>query len=395
MAKKTSKTTGKTGTKKTSVARSPRVGAASGGKKTGKKKGSWLLYGANSYTGELLLEEAARMGLRPILAGRREETLIPLAEKYSLPYRAFSLDDPEVIAQNIQDCELVLNYAGPFINTAYPMVQACLRTKTDYMDITGEPAIFEMCWSSNEQARRAGIMIMPGVGIDIIPTDCIAGLLHAKMPDIQDIKVGFSDFTMDRISKGTLNSILHIMAEGYKTRQNGILKRKSPLSKEIRVDMEGKGKPIRMVLSPLADPLTTFISRGIPNIEFYGEMFKLPINMSFLGPVCGFLEGKYRTVRALQKVVTWVFPDRRKQDAREGFHYIWGQATNARGERLDKRVRVPRGYYWTGLASLAAVKKRLAGKRVPGYQTPSMVFGSSFLMEIPEVEDLGFREFDS
>src|SRR5262245_13802200 len=53
----------------------------------------WMLYGASGYTGVLLAEEASRRGLRPLLAGRSEAKLRPLAERLGMPFRAVGLDD--------------------------------------------------------------------------------------------------------------------------------------------------------------------------------------------------------------------------------------------------------------------------------------------------------------
>ena len=57
------------------------------------RSSSFLLYGANGYTGELIARYAAEYGLHPILAGRREEILKPLAAKLNYPYKVFDVND--------------------------------------------------------------------------------------------------------------------------------------------------------------------------------------------------------------------------------------------------------------------------------------------------------------
>src|SRR5690606_21372100 len=82
----------------------------------------FLIYGATGYTGNLIAREAARRGLRPILAGRSPGRLEPLARELGLAWRAFPLDRPD-----LSGCALVLHCAGPFIETSRPMVAACLE----------------------------------------------------------------------------------------------------------------------------------------------------------------------------------------------------------------------------------------------------------------------------
>ena len=126
----------------------------------------WLLYGANGYTGVLIAEEAIRKGLKPILAGRRAEAIQPLAEKLCLPWRIFPLDDPGAVTEALANVHTVLLAAGPFSRTSRPVVDACLATKTHYLDITGEISVFEACHARTKEARDAGPVTLCGGGRD-------------------------------------------------------------------------------------------------------------------------------------------------------------------------------------------------------------------------------------
>ena len=55
---------------------------------------SWMIYGANGYTGKLTAAEAVRRGLKPVLAGRDEAAVKQLADELNLPWRVFRLDQP-------------------------------------------------------------------------------------------------------------------------------------------------------------------------------------------------------------------------------------------------------------------------------------------------------------
>src|SRR5215467_13107543 len=93
-----------------------------------------LLYGAYGYTGRLAAELAAATKLDLILAGRNKDALAPLGDRLSLPTRAIGLED----ISTLRDIACVVHMAGPFAVTSAPMLNACLATRTNYIDITGE-----------------------------------------------------------------------------------------------------------------------------------------------------------------------------------------------------------------------------------------------------------------
>ena len=161
----------------------------------------WMIYGANGYTGELIARNARGQGLKPILAGRREAKVAPLAEQEGLEYRVFSLDDPDTLADELADVDLVLHCAGPFSRTSRAMLEGCLKARTHYLDITGEVAVFEHVFAQAARVEQAGIIACPGVGFDVIPTDCVAARLKEALPDARELSLGFS--TRSGLSPGT------------------------------------------------------------------------------------------------------------------------------------------------------------------------------------------------
>ena len=157
----------------------------------------WLIYGANGYTGELIAREAAQRGMRPVLAGRNHTAIESLANELNLDYRVFGLDDSKAIETGLKDCALVLHCAGPFSHTARPMIDACLRTHTHYLDITGEIAVFELAATYDAVARLADIMLLPGVGFDVVPTDCLAAELKSRLPSATYLTLAFRGLGRD------------------------------------------------------------------------------------------------------------------------------------------------------------------------------------------------------
>src|SRR5215210_6957283 len=98
---------------------------------------TFLIYGANGYTGELIARTAAERGLKPILAGRSQIKVEALAKELGLTARSFSLEDKKSLEYTLKEVDFVLHCAGPFSLTAKPMVEACLRLGKHYLDITG------------------------------------------------------------------------------------------------------------------------------------------------------------------------------------------------------------------------------------------------------------------
>ncbi|HEY1078348.1 MAG TPA: saccharopine dehydrogenase NADP-binding domain-containing protein, partial [Fontimonas sp.] len=156
---------------------------------------NWMVYGANGYTGELIAREAVKRGLKPILAGRRRESIEALARELGLKAKVFGLDDAVELARQLKGCSLVLHCAGPFSATAAPMMEACLAAGAHYLDITGEIGVFEHAQSLNSRASKARVVLCPGVGFDVIPTDCIAAALKQALPDATDLALGFDSRT--------------------------------------------------------------------------------------------------------------------------------------------------------------------------------------------------------
>ncbi len=182
---------------------------------------NWLIYGANGYTGQLIAREAVKHGLRPILAGRNHAQVSALAAELKLDYRIAALDDRATLETMLQDVVVVAHCAGPFSRTAKPMIDACLRTRTHYLDITGEIAVFEAAAARDLEAKAASILLLPGAGFDVAPTDCTAAYLKAQLPTATHLALGFRG--LGRMSRGTTLTALENMASGGMIRRDGQL----------------------------------------------------------------------------------------------------------------------------------------------------------------------------
>jgi len=223
---------------------------------------SWMIYGAGGFSGRLIAEEAVRRGYRPVLAGRRATTVVPLAEKLGCQSRIFPADEPEKIIPHLEGVHLLLNCAGPFSQTAPGLVTACLQRKIHYLDITGEHVVIRQLSRLDPKAREMGLIILPAVGFGVVPSDCMAAKLANRHPEADSLRLAF---TGERaISKGTAKSMWEGAVRGGFVRWNGELVR-IPLGGLIWSVPFPSG-PKLAICVPWADIETAYHSTKIPNI---------------------------------------------------------------------------------------------------------------------------------
>jgi short subunit dehydrogenase-like uncharacterized protein len=225
----------------------------------------WMIYGANGYTGALIAREAKRRGSAPILAGRAAAKITELARELGLPSRVFSLDEPLAIAAALQGAGLVLNCAGPFSKTADLMMRACLAAKAHYLDITGEIDVLEGVHRYDADAKSAGVILCPGVGFDVTPTDCIALMLKTALPEAHELALGFE--SDHRMSPGTAKTLVEGLGKSGKIRRGGRLI-DLPIGRGCRDIDFGRG-PKRAMPIPWGDVASAFYTTGILNITVF------------------------------------------------------------------------------------------------------------------------------
>lgn len=341
----------------------------------------FLIYGAYGYTGSLIARAAVARGMTPTLAGRDEQRLRVLAEELVLPYRVVDLADAAPLDAALEASELVLHCAGPFAHTAAPMAKACLRTSTDYLDITGEVDVFEMLAALDEPAQEAGAMLLPGVGFDVVPTDCLAAYLHSQQPDAVQLEMAI--WGRGGISRGTATTALEHLGEGGAIRRNGTLQ-SVPTGWRTRTVDFGTG-PVEVVTLPWGDLTTAYHSTGIPNITTYA---RIPAAAQWLVRVGGALAGMLATApiqSLLKRYVQQGAPGPTAEERARGASFVWGEVLNEAGQRVAARLRGPEMYDLTVKAALAAVERAREGCRAPGFQTPSTVFGADFAVHLDGV----------
>ncbi len=335
----------------------------------------WMIYGANGYTGELIARQAQQQGLRPILAGRNETAIRKLAEELDLSARVFDVDDQNSVYMSIQDVDLVLNCAGPFEVTAQPMMEACIANFTHYLDITGEISVFERARKLHRPALVAGVVVCPGVGFDVIPTDCIAAQLKQRMPDATHLALGFD--SESRMSRGTAKTGINQLYKGGAVRADGRITN-VPLAYRSREIDFGGGTKLAMTI-PWGDISTAFHTTGIENIEVYVPASKKVVKrLQRLN--------KVRCLLGLDSVKNWLNKKVEKQpigpDQQQLDHantYVWGEVKNAAGAVETLQYKVMNGYKLTSLGAIDVAMTILRNQPSGGYHTPSQLCGADLI----------------
>jgi short subunit dehydrogenase-like uncharacterized protein len=338
----------------------------------------WLLYGATGYTGQLIAELAAQKGERPILAGRNQAAVAALAQRLELPHRVFPLDDPAALAEGLAGVSAVLHAAGPFSRTSAPMVAACLARGVHYLDITGEIGVFEACHRRDQEARDAGCVLMPGVGFDVVPSDCLAASLARALPGARWLELAFAGLGSGT-SQGTTKTMIEGLPHGGAIRENGVI-RKVPLAWKV-AEIPFRDRPRTAVSIPWGDVSTAYYSTGIPNIVVYMVLPRPVIQaQKLLRPFVGMLGHPRVQSFLLQQVEQRISGPDAEARAR-GRAQLWGRVRDEQDRTVEGTLVTPEGYQLTTLTALESVKRVAAGAVKPGAKTPSMAFGPRFIGE--------------
>ena len=339
-----------------------------------------LVYGAYGYTGELVARAAVARGRTPTLAGRDSGRLRSLADELGRPSIAFRLDERAAVRAALEDHEAVLNCAGPFVDTYEPLVEAAVETGTHYLDLTGEIGVFRGIREYGAAARDAGVTLLPGVGFDVVPTDCLAAHLAGRCPEADRLRLAFE--ADGGASPGTVRTVIRHLHEGGRVRRDGDLEAVPLAWKTETVDF-GDGE--RTVVSiPWGDVATAYHTTGIPNVEVYTSMHPARVRwlrrLRYLSPVLARRPVQWLLARLL---VEGDGPDATARE--ETGARVWGEAAGD-GDRAVARLHTPNTYSLTVETALAAGARTVEGEAPSGFQTPAGAFGEAFVLEREGVE---------
>ncbi|GBG84618.1 hypothetical protein CBR_g38900 [Chara braunii] len=366
---------------------------------------SILVYGATGYTGNLVAQKVKELGLSATLAGRNAEKVKTVADKVQLPYEVLDLSDSAKLDDLVGRHKLVLHMAGPYAVTSPPMLEACLRKKVHYLDVTGEARVVEAVKSRSEEAKSSGLTLMPAVGFDAAVGDAVAAHLKRRLPTATHLDLGLmvprastanmpSTSKSMSMSRGTMKSVLFsILPDGGLAMRDGNLVQESVAARHRKFDLDGDDKGMSFSSFPACEIIVAGHSTGIPNISSY-----MPGNMKL--PPAGLVRmvRPLLTTNAFQKVAGFAVdlftqPGPEPKDV-EGVHMsAVGEARDEAGGKVARAIAtVGAPYPFTASCSLEVARRILQGDFKPGFQTTTSAYGPDFLVSIPgettEVKDL-------
>jgi short subunit dehydrogenase-like uncharacterized protein len=261
------------------------------------------------------------------------------------------------------------------------MVEACLDGGAHYLDITGEISVFEAVHAQDERARRADVVLLPGAGFDVVPTDCMASRLVEVLPSATSLSLAFE--AGGGPSPGTAKTSLERLGQGGCVRRDGQLT-DVPLAWKTRSIPFAHGHR-QAVTIPWGDVYTAFVSTGIPDIEVYlslppssiAKMKRMRWAQGLLriGAVKSFLKNR------IEKNISGPSDARRADTQVE----IWGEVSSADGRTVSALMTTPNGYDFTVSASLGLLQHVLDNPVEGGFYTPSLLMGSGYAESLPGV----------
>ncbi|MBX0321650.1 saccharopine dehydrogenase NADP-binding domain-containing protein [Halomicroarcula sp. F13] len=346
--------------------------------------GEFVVYRSYGYTGSLVADAAVDRGLDPVLVGRDREKVDRQAAELRCDFEVVGLDEPKVLDMVLEDATAVLHCAGPFTRTWEPMVDACLRTGTHYLDITGELDVFEAIHARDDEAEDADVMLMPGVGFDVVPTDCIAAHLAGRLPDADTLELAFHADV--GLSRGTLKTVVEHLDAGGAVRRDGHIERVDPAHESRTIDFGWGHDGLHAAAMPWGDVSTAYYTTGIPNVTVYMSMPESAARMQRLTGALSPLLGLPPVKAALKWYVeqTTDGPDAEERASEQS--YVWGAATTPDGDRAVSRLRGPHTYDLTVETALAALDRVLDGDAPTGFQTPAGAYGADLILDVDGVE---------
>ncbi|MGN7773633.1 saccharopine dehydrogenase family protein [Phyllobacterium sp. 22552] len=317
-----------------------------------------MIYGATGYTGRMAAKYAKAAGTPVVLAGRTEESLSRLAAELGVEYRVFGLDEAAAIDKGLAYISVLLNCAGPFLRTAGALMRASLRNGVHYLDTAAELDSYCLAEDLDDEAKAAGIMLMPGGGGSVAMLGSLAGHAVGRVHDPRKIRIALH--VAGGLSRGSAISAMENVTTQTLARIDGKLV--SAPAEGIRKFDFGKGG-VDCFPVTLPDLITIWRSTGVPDVETFVHV---------TGD--GFPQGDVS-----------LLPDGPSEDERLANRYQAAiEVTNAEGQVTSSRLDTVNGYTFTAMATAEAGRRVLGGEFRPGFQTPAVVFGSGFAQTIAD-----------
>jgi short subunit dehydrogenase-like uncharacterized protein len=317
-----------------------------------------MIYGGTGYTGRMASEYAKSLSLNFVLAGRTEAKVKTLASTLNVPHRVFDVDDAHRVDSALNGIRVLLNCAGPFARTAKPLIDACIRNKVHYLDISAELDSYLLAEKRDAEAKEANILLLPGAGSSVAMLGCLAGHVVERVESPSSIDIALH--VSGPMSRGSAVSAANFAASCLQRLRGELVEQDAAGTRQFNFD-DGNGD-VDCFPVTLPDLITLWKSTSVANIRTF-------VHASGDAFVAG-------DPAAL--------PDGPSVEQREANPYhVAVSVTAADGNVTRAVLHTVNGYTFTPVASVEAAKRLLTLQVRGGFQTPVGVFGSGFVESIP------------
>ena len=339
-----------------------------------------VLYGSTGYTGKLIVDELKKTDLDVVLSGRNEEKLQEISNSSGFDYLRVDLDDSVQLRKMMEEVDVVIHAAGPFSKTARSMVETCIETGTHYLDITGEIEVFQSIHMMDAAAKEAEVMLLPGVGFDVVPSDCLSLFLKEQLPDAQDLTLWIGG--SGKVSPGTAKTIAEGASKRTRVRRDGMI---VFLDDPLMGTFDFGNGPVDTVSMSWGDVSTAYYSTGIPNITVFFRANKDLKDMARSGSFKRWILSLPFVQNMIKKRIEKEVKGPTAKEREDGYSVIFGEVKNDLNETKTAKLVTPEGYSLTAKTTVHILRKVLNGDLKAGFQTPAGLYGSDLIMEIDGV----------
>jgi short subunit dehydrogenase-like uncharacterized protein len=296
------------------------------------------------------------------------------------------LANPSALTGMLRGVGVLINAAGPFSATWSPLVEACLECGVHYLDLASDVTVIEEIRSRGAEARQRDIVLLPAVGFEVVPSDCLAAHVSARLPGATTLRFGVSG--LELISAGSARTMASLIGQPLLVRRAGRLAPMAAGSLERRFDY-GSG-PTASVAVSWGDLATAFNTTGIGDIETYFEATALVRAAVAAHRLAGpFLSAP--PAQAMLQMMTASLPDGPTVAERSiEKAIIVAEAEHPSGRLARARLVTPEAYGFSAETAAAIGVEVATGNFEPGFQTPARLYGADFVLRFEGVsrEDL-------
>ncbi len=317
--------------------------------------------------------------MRPLLAGRNAKKMQRIADELSLSWRAFEVGDWETFRREVGKVNLLVNAAGPLMQTSVVIAELCLSEHTHYFDLSNEVPSLVATYTLDAEAKEKDLTLIPGLAFSPAASNCLIKHLHALLPDADSLDIALEPFMQAEAAGANLTNIENIIGGGFR-RRGGALER-------LKFD----GKLIQMALptglrtlvpAAVGDVEAAFRCTSIPNITTYIVSDFPPLPCALRGT---------RITPILQSQ-TGELSEANSHAGREGNRdsrqsLVWARISKRGQTSLEGWLHLGEGYAFTAAAVVAGVSRLFEKQHLSfGAHSPATALGPDFIMDLPEVE---------